>query len=79
MVPALKSSWASVQAANLNADLFHLDAAQMTEVRSAMDAVQKNIAKLESVAPGGTPDQVLESLNLLKPSLKKAFLMFAKI
>ena len=79
MVPALKSSWASVQAANLDADLFHLDAAQMAEIRSAMDAVQKNIAKLESVAPGGTPDQVFDALNLLKPSLKKAFLMFAKI
>ena len=79
MVPALKSSWASVQAANLNVDLFHLDTAKMAEIRSAMDAVQKNIAKLESVATGGTPDQVFESLNLLKPSLKKAFLMFAEI
>ena len=78
MVPALKSAWASVQAANLNAELFHFDAAKIAEIRSAMDSVRKDIAKLESVAPGGTRDQVFEALNRLKPSLTKAFLMFGK-
>jgi hypothetical protein len=78
MVPALRSAWASVQAADLNAELFQFDAAKISEVRSAMDSVQKDIAKLESVAPGGTSDQVFEALNLLKPSLRKAFLMFGK-
>ena len=78
MVPALKSAWASVQAANLDAELFHFDAAKMAEIRAAMDSVGKTIAKLESVAPGGTRDQVFEAMSLLKPSLTKAFLMFGK-
>jgi soluble cytochrome b562 len=78
MVPVLKSTWASVQAADLNAELFHFDAAKIAEIRSAMDSVRKDIAKLESVAPGGTRDQIFEALNRLKPSLTKAFLMFGK-
>lgn len=78
MVPALKSAWASVQAADLDMELFQLDAAKIAEIRSAMDSVEKDIARLESVAPGGTRDQVFEAQNRLKPSLRKAFLMFGK-
>ena len=78
MVPTLKSTWASVQAANLDAELFRFDPAKMAEIRSAMDSVRKDIEKLESVAPGGTRDQVFEALARLKPSLTKAFLMFGK-
>jgi len=77
-VPDLKSAWASAQAADLNAELFQFDAAKIAEIRSAMDSVQKDIASLESVAPGGTRDQIYEALNRLKPSLRKAFLMFGK-
>ncbi|MEI7672145.1 MAG: hypothetical protein WCK00_08545, partial [Deltaproteobacteria bacterium] len=71
MVPALKSAWASAQAANLDAELFHFDAVKVGEIRSAMDSVRKDIEKLESVAPGGTSDQVFAALNRLKPSLTK--------
>ncbi|MDZ7596961.1 MAG: hypothetical protein U5J82_01340, partial [Desulfobacterales bacterium] len=78
MVPALKSTWASVQAAHLDAELFHFDSAKMAEIRLSMEAMRKNIEKLESAATGGTRDQVFEALNLLKPSLKKTFLMFGK-
>ncbi|MCX5831516.1 MAG: hypothetical protein NT140_06480 [Deltaproteobacteria bacterium] len=78
MVPVLKATWASVQAVNLDAELFHFDAAKIAEIRSAMDSVRKDIAKLESVAPGGTRDQVFEVLSRLKSSLTKAFLMFGK-
>lgn len=78
MVPDLQSAWMSVQSAPLDAKLFHLDKAKITEIRSAMDAVQKSIDRLGSVSPGGTRDQVFEAVTLLKPSLKKAFLMFGK-
>lgn len=43
-----------------------------------MDSVRNNIEKLESVIPGGNRDQVFETVTLLKPSLKKAFLLFGK-
>lgn len=78
MVPNLRSSWLAVQAASLDADLFHFDEVKMAEIRSAMDAVQKSINHLESVSPGGTPDQIFKAVKLLKPSLKNAFLMFGK-
>ena len=78
MVPDLKSSWASVQAAQLDAQLFKFDATKVAEIQSAMDSVRKNIEKLEAVVPNGNRDQVFEALNLLKPSLKRAFLMFGK-
>jgi soluble cytochrome b562 len=78
MVPDLKSAWMSVQSAPLDADLFHFDKAKIAEIRSAMDVVQKNIDRLASVSPGGTRDQVFEAITLLKPSLKKAFLMFGR-
>jgi rhodanese-related sulfurtransferase/soluble cytochrome b562 len=78
MVPDLKSAWISVQSAPLDADLFHFDKAKIAEVRSAMEIVQKNIARLASVSPGGTRDQIFEAVSLLKPSLKKAFLMFGR-
>lgn len=78
MVPALKSAWASVQAANLDAELFHFDATKIAEIRAAMDSVRQDIEKLESVASGGTRDQFYEALSRLKPSLTKAFLMFGK-
>jgi hypothetical protein len=38
----------------------------------------KDIARLESIAPGGTGEQVFEALNRLNPSLRKAFLMFGE-
>lgn len=76
MVPVLKSQWASVQAAHLDAELFHFDPAKVAEIQMSMASVRKNIERLESVAPGGTKDQVFEALSLLKPSLKKSFLMF---
>ncbi|MDZ7582972.1 MAG: hypothetical protein U5R30_20935 [Deltaproteobacteria bacterium] len=78
MVPTLKSTWVSVQAAHLDAALFHFDSEKMAEIRLSMDAVRKNIEKLESAAAGGTRDQVIEALNSLKPSLKKTFLMFGR-
>lgn len=78
MVPVLKAQWASVQTAHLDANLFHFDPAQLTEILSSIDSVRKNIEKLESVASSGTGDQVYEALSLLKPSLKKTFLMFGK-
>lgn len=78
MVPDLKSTWASVQAAHLDAELFKFDATKVAEIKSAMDAVSKNIEKLETVVPGANRDEVFAALTVLKPSLKKAFLMFGK-
>ena len=78
MVPVLKSTWASVQAAPLDAELFHLDPSKKTEIQSAMDSVQKKIESLEAIIFDGTRDQVFETLSLLRPSLKKAFLMFGR-
>lgn len=74
MVPVLESRWASIQAAHNDSELFHFD----TEIQMSMESVRKNIEKLDSVTPGGTRDQVYEALSLLKPSLKKTFLMFGK-
>ena len=78
MDPVLKSTWASVQAAPLGAELFHFDSSKTAEIKSAMDSVQNKVDNLEAIISGGTRDQVFEALNLLRPSLKKAFLMFGK-
>jgi hypothetical protein len=78
MVPLLKSTWASVQAADLDANLFGFNAAKVAEIRSAMDSVRMDIEKIEPAAAGGNSDQVFAALSRLKPSLTKAFLMFGR-
>lgn len=78
MLPDLKVAWASVQSAHLDAELFELDAEKIAEIRSSMDAVRTNIEKLEMVVAGGSRDQIFGALRLLKPSLKKAFLLFGR-
>lgn len=78
MVPTLKSAWTEVQEDDLDGALFGFDEAEMAQVRSAMDGVRKDIAKLESVTPGGGRAQIFNALKALKPSLKKAFLMFGE-